>query len=270
MQNYDRIQAYLSDELSVAERQAFEQALANDTALRQEYDAHLATEKAMEVLGFDKMEEELAALRIEAEAADTKEANKEEKEPKNNPEISEKEGSGRAWWKWIFALVLIGLLGFLAWYWMHEKHSNRALAETYYELPVASSILRNTSKTAVKEGAYLALTEGNYDRAERLLTENNTNSLDVESLLLLGVIQYENGQEKVAFETFETIKKETVKTTEEQRVDALWYQTFVALKMGKEQQAIQNLNEIIENSITTAATKKQATELLADLNSIWR
>ena len=143
---FDQIKSYSEGSLSSVERKAFEEQLKVDEELHLEYDSYIASQKVMEVFGFDFLEKKLE--------------NRSKSKPKLfklNPKV------------WAIAAGIILLMGMGLFWFTNQNYGNGALVDKYYMMPNFSSTRSNGKAEALSTAAD-SFYKGNYGTSLQLIS----------------------------------------------------------------------------------------------------
>lgn len=241
---YQRIESYLADELSEAERRSFESEMTQDASLRQEVQLHRELGEAVlekEVMQFSDLLGEITQ--------------------KMRTGIREEKVGVRPlfspWRVWLVAATLVLILGGV-WLFLPKGNDTQALYNTYYQPYSFPGAERGS--TFSEFGA--ALTAGEYKKALSLLqTPALADSLgEAEVKFRMAICYLELEQAEKAIEALSTVAADAENISSE---PASWYLALAYLKAEQLEKAKQQLSHIIRT--TDSIYKEQAEALLEAL-----
>ncbi len=243
LKHFEKIEAYVEGKMSTSEQQDFELALKSDSELQSEYDAYLATQKAMQILAMDE---------IKFESAEQSSASKTLlfKLPKRT---------------WAIAASLVFLIGAGMFWYGNTFYNNAVIVQNYIQEPNFSSV-RGEGSSELYKIASDSYYRGNYARVRELLEPlppNVPGYLDFR--ILLGHNFIKSNHPKAAIDVFNSIATYGENTWKE---NAEWHRILGNIQAGNDLQAIHFLDEIIQNE--THSYHVLAVKLKKELKSIWR
>ncbi|HFA52073.1 MAG TPA: hypothetical protein ENJ95_23905 [Bacteroidetes bacterium] len=243
LKHFDQIHAYAEGQMDSGQRQAFEKELTADAELRAEYDAFLASQKAMEVLAFEQLGKMMGSRSPGAGARDVKVV-----------------PLWRRAWAQAAAVLLLAGAGLL-WY-ANSQYKNELLADAYYIEPNLSPARGNGNGNLADQAAY-AFESGNIEEAIRLAASADPGSSYFQDAQhILGHAYLKNGQFDLAVKAFEKV------TNPEWADDSDWHRALALLAAGRTDEAEKLLVDISNKN--EEGYGKRADKLLDKLKSGWR
>ncbi|RMG22732.1 MAG: hypothetical protein D6730_15885 [Bacteroidetes bacterium] len=241
-QTYHQIEAYLDGLLPPEEREAFEQKLRQQPALKEQLDKHRAARLLLEISAGRKLLEEVA--------------DKKTLRPFR---------AGQRWMLWsaAAAVVLLALL----WSFMSLKtqYTPQNLAMQHFELYPGSSIRAERAEAGLFEKGMLAYEAGDLDAAIRHFSAMQPAAARyAESRLYLGVALLQNGQ---AGEAASVLKTLIASNDSRFSPAAQWY-LCLAYLMDGQVEASKELASVLAAD-TRHAYSASARRLLKDMNSFF-
>lgn len=212
----DKIDDFLLNRLSLADRKAFEQELEKNQELANQVKTQREIMGALAVVGREKFKARLQ--RIKSETIKT-------------PAVQDtKRPSMPAWVWWAIGLLALALIMLMLWRWQSTGEDPNAIyADLFdvYQVPVVQrdtedqQLIRQLS-TYYKEGAYQAFIDGFTPRADKL-------SAYPELMLSLGISYLKVGQARAAEEVLIDLERGDYPAYHDH---ARWYRILAALKAG--------------------------------------
>ena len=236
---FEKIEAYHNGTSSAKAKASFETELSSNPALKKEYDAYLASQKVLQALGMDMLENH--PIPIDASS--------------NRKRIF-------SFWRVAAALLLLG--GGLLWY-ANQFYSNTVLAS--YQAP-KSQVLRGNieaSSSAINQ-AVKSFEKGDYQGVISVFgEEGNQDPFYNESQFLLGHTYYQLKDYEKSVAAFQNVVASTdTRFTE----NAFWNTANIYILQGDKKQALTMLESIANDS--NNAYQKNAKLVLQKVNSNWR
>ena len=241
---YEEIEDYASGNMPSSKRKAFEDKLASDPALSEEYTAYLNAQKALKVLQATYLKNKLAGP-IQLQEAKIVPFRKR-----------------RTWWA--AAAAFLALLSATVWY-ANTQYSEPAIATAYYQSPNLSGT-KSVDATRALEGASSAFNKKDYKKAIDLTsTVPKADKNYGHAQFILGHAHFKLNDMPLAKAAFNNVT--AIGKSEKDYHDAKWHLALIFLKEKKEQEAVKILDEIISEN---GGYAKAAKELKGQLDSFWR
>ncbi len=259
-QIFDKIEAYLSGEMTETEATAFDKEVATNKELAAAVDRHLLAHDAIEVM----IEDNLRAEMKEWSAAANK--NKEA----TIHQIGQKKESGRKIRRLVYRLAAAAsvalVVGFFGLQFSTTNYSNTALSQGAYNFDLSATRSTNTDQSSLTTGL-TAYENADYAAAIQFFRNiPTTNPQYNEAQYYLGHSLYQNKAYEEATNAFQKV----VSTNDIRYKEAAeWYQVVnyvAAKKQGNELTAL--LNQLVNDE--GHPYHKNAKALDAKLNSFWR
>lgn len=259
-QIFDKIEAYLSGEMTETEATTFDKEVATNKELAAAVDRHLLAHDAIEVMIEDN---------LRAEMKDWSAAENKNKEAKIHQLGQKKESGGkvrRLVYRLAAAASVALVVGFFGLQFSNTNYSNTALSAGAYNFDLSATRSTNTAQNPLATGlkAYEA---ANYTAAIQFFQNIPTaNPQYSEAQYYLGHSLYQNKDYDQAINTFEkVIRSNDVRYKEA----AEWYQVVNYVAAKKEGNDFTRLlNQLVTDE--GHPYHKNAVELDAKLNSFWR
>lgn len=239
----ERIDRYLGDELSQAERSAFDAQLESDADFKAQVQHYALAQQALKAEAREQLRTQVAAAYNNYEG--------EERQATN----TSSGGSLRTLWRVAAAVVLV--VGLSVGYWSLQSTSD--LYGTYYAPPGATEI-RDVADDLTK--ANTLYKNEDYKRAAELyraLASNETFEFRSTALFYLGVCELENGNTKSAIQQFISVPESSNSYS-----SAQWYLAMGYLKAENYDKASVVLKDIAASP--KHAHKTDADELLEKID----
>ena len=258
---FDQIEQYFAEEMSAAEKNAFEREMENNQDLKATIDAYHLADEAVELLISDSLRAELKQWSAEEQGAKVV--------PLQGTEKKEAKVVGLRSWvsRYAIAASVLLLVGFFTFQFMGNQYSNQNLMTAYYENPDFSELgVRGEVKQDL-EIAYNALKANDFDKAIELLKNVPTaNGYYAEAQFHLGETYMMQKDYSNAVQAFNQVI-----TTKDTRFveNAEWNKVLALL-------ATDQLNSDFQTTLNKIATENghafqtKAKELQGKLNSFWR
>lgn len=248
LNHYNRIQDYLSSKLSDNQRIEFEADLDNNTDLKLEYEATLAANQAIELLGYQNLKRKLQVQQKNESPLTISSAN-----TKKSP-----------WLKMAAAVAFLIIAAFVLFFYLQPLTPEQLAQESFTEPPLLS--LRTPTKgqkqTPLSIGEY-AYFEENFSKAIKQLSTIRDNDKNFEmAQLTLGATYFQTGAYELAIGIYEKIINLEDSNFEEQ---AKWNLAMTYLANQQTAKARQLLQQIEKDSSTTTTRKEKIAEILAAL-----
>lgn len=252
--NYDKIEAYLNQSLSTADKANFEQDLKTNPQLKQEVLNHVLANEALGLVIEDKVSgklEKLAQQRQEAEPLPTIKSS------------------------WIKTLSIAASILFLLFtgsmIWTNQKYSNEALAMNAYAestLPIVRSDVKVNPNYA---NGLLYFSKRDYTQAiDKLSKIQSSDPSFLEARYVLAHINWQTKNYKKAGELFETLLATSNLPSTIDRQELEWNKTLIMLQeKGANDPAFQQVFTKILDTPQHGYYQK-ASNLSKQLNSFWR
>lgn len=243
---FDRIESYVEGTNPPEQKRQFEKDLEDDPSLKEEYQAYLATQRAVENLALDQVRAKVAEV------------------AQRQPETAKIFKLNRR----IIAiaagfLVLIAALTFL---YGRQQYSDQNLFAQQYEAPNWSPIRGATAATAQYDQAILSLQKGNRKEAITGLSAiAKTDEVYANAQYTLGHLQLQEQQAADAVKTFETLRELNDKRYRE---NVEWFLTLAYLRAGNEIQANRQIGTILQDE--KHPYYQDALTLQSHLQRFWR
>lgn len=232
---YERLESYFEQRMPEAERRALEAELRRNPALREEYEAYQA-----------------ALLALDALAAEERPLSSEKKRRPLRAYLPR-------------AAAAVFLLGLFSLFWYADNYySDARLAGARYQLPLVDQLERSGTEAWRPEPAWLAFGRGEYRHAVELFTAPGKENGPLD-WYYLGHARYQLGNYEQAMAAFE---QAAAAGDAALRRKAEWSGALSALQAGREEQAIQMLQNI--KAQEGHPQGEEATALLEQLRSFWR
>ncbi len=237
LNHYDRIQKYLAKQLSPQQRQQFESDLGKDTDLKQEYAAVLATQKALETLGYQRVKR-IAKKPLQV--------------------------ASRRYFIWAAAASILLLISALAAHWFAQPApSVQALAQQYFENPISKTLKGEDNSSHLLKAATTAYEGKDYNTATNLLKQVRADDTYFsEAQFILGNAYFHTAQPEAAIKAYEQVLTTPNNSFSER---AGWNLIMVHLYQGKVKQTRESLLELQQDTTLPVGRKRQIMELLESL-----
>ncbi len=243
---FDRIESYVEGTNPPEEDRQFEKDLEKNQALKEEYQAYLATQKALEDLALAEVRNKVA--RIARQSPRTAKVL-----PLNRRTIAIAAGF----------LLLIAALGFL---YGRQQYSNQSLFAQQYETPNWSAIRGSNSATEKFDQAIASLQTGSLaDAAQQLKEIKREEEVFATAQYTLGHLQLQLGQAEDAQATFENLGDLNDKRYQE---NVEWFLALAYLQAGNETLTHRQLGAILQKQ--QHPYYPDAQRLQSRLESFWR
>ncbi|GAB5551018.1 MAG: hypothetical protein Sapg2KO_06090 [Saprospiraceae bacterium] len=228
---FEEIEAYVEGEMPEEARLAFEEKLAKEPELKQEYDAYLATQKVAKILGLQELREM----------------------PKSR---AKKRTSYRPW----LTAASFTLFAFLsAAFYSYFNYRPSLLVAEYQSMPEKLASLEVNSTLAE---AWQATEEGDYSTTLQLLSpDRGADGIDESANKLYVYALLESKQTSAALNYLAQIRT----TNSDPTLD--WYQVLAFLQAGNKTQALAEIESVLSQS--NHPFYDQAQELKQKLTGIW-
>ncbi len=244
---FEWIEGYLNDELSVADRNEFEQALSDSEELRGQVEVYPLAEKLLDIA-------------LAQEIHDIIDQVKEEPGTKVVP--MKKRSNVRRLMALAASLLLLATVGF-GWM-MSGRYSSEGIASTYFE-QYDAGVLLGDGDSDVYSQAIIAYQKEDYATAASLfssITPEDGNYITAN--FYLGVSKLSTGELTAAETAFNIVASAD---DPQLREPTDWYLAMTALSAGDDVEARSRLEAITANSGHYYATKAQ--EVLDDMGTVW-
>ncbi len=230
-QYIDRIEAYLKQQMTDEDRDAFEEALLENGALKKEYDAYNAAVKLLELTALEEAEDfELRPKPVKT-----------------------------LWWSvaaGFLILLIAGVTGYA-----NLNFNNTILVSESYQTPVFSSSVRGEGANDRYQDALKAFQDDEYNSVFRSLEGIE----EEEATYLLAHTYLNQGETDQAIALFKAITARQDNTRQE---GAEWFLALSYLQSGEDEQAEEWLKKIA--STKGHANRSKAASLLQKVQSSWR
>lgn len=196
--NFDQIEQFLFNELSIEEKKQFEEEIKNDPFLAKEIALHKLEHKVLYAFSDSDLLKEMANWKIQGE------------EPSVVP--IQKKLRRLPLYRWSVAASIAMVLGFMGWYAYRLNPSAQSIALTYFKEDVENVVDRgNGTKLEENEGSLLMaqtlIAEGKFTEALTQLSSIKKGDADyIFAQFLLGIIYFKQKEYSKAIYTFETTK----------------------------------------------------------------
>ena len=232
--NIEQIEAYLNNQLSEADKLAFEQRLKESEELSTEFERHQMAHKALDFIVAKSLKAQLESL----EAASAEESDKDE--TKVIPMRSR--GRRLLMLRTAAAALVIITIGLFYLYGPQEQMTGSKLVASYYEEPDFATRSNEDTQTVFDRGLS-ALENNDYAQAINLLDSVNVNdALYVQAQYFKGHALYLSDQYQTAETLFTTVGNSEDPRFEE---DAEWYALLSCLAQDK--RCSDKINSMIDN-----------------------
>lgn len=244
---FDRIESYVEGTNSAEEKREFENDLEENPDLQEEYQAYLATKKAID----EFVKEEILAKLDEIA------------QRKPVPEVKVLGLTRRTWAMAAGVLILIGALMFL---YGHQEYSDDRLFAKQYERPSWDSNRGDQPTNSTYDKAISSLQNNEVEEAADQLSKvgRDDEAYNV-ALYVMAHLQLQADAGEEAVETFNALKQQNDKRYQE-NVD--WFLALAYLKVGEESMVDQQINTILQNE--QHPYYQDALTLRSRLQSFWR
>ena len=241
LNHYDRIQKYLSQQLSTEQVRQFKSDLSRDADLEQEYAAVLAAQKATDLLAYQGIKNIIK----EEQAQQIKVI----KKPKQHI--------------WAAAASIL-LLIFALVYWLPSTSpSPQALAQEYFEKPISSTLKGKTRTSDLLQKAEMAYEKEDYLTVISSLKEiKEEDALFSEAQFILGNACFKSHQPEAAIQAYRKVLASPNSLSLEQ---AEWNLIMAYLYQGKIDETEKLLSKMEANTSIPPGRKTQIRELLKSL-----
>lgn len=247
MTNYERVDAYFNNLLTIEESIEFEKDLQQDKELISEYEAYTAAQNVLKILAYDHLKEKL--------------------QKSEGPELKSrifKMNFG----KFIGVAASISLLVGFTFLLMHiQKYSSEAIFNAHQEIPVASGIRSDDDNNARYTQALGAYQASNYQLTIDILQQGNLDIpiiLSREELYLLAYAYLQLDDYESTTSILSKIN-ESGKLADEYNTE--WIQLLINIKSGQHEISQKLAKEISTNPENPY--QDDAEEILKMLNSVW-
>ena len=236
LNHFDRIYDYAEGQMDAGQQAAFEAELSANAGLRAEYDAFLASQKAMEFLAFDELGNMAKDVKPVAKVIPIWQ---------------------RAWARAAAILLLLGIG--LFWY-ANKEYKNEALVASYFMEPNLSPT-RSEVDQRPSNLAATAFELSDLKEAIQLASSVPADSADYEDAqYVLGHAYFKNNQPGLAVSAFEKVTERSGDFE-----SALYNRALAFIKMGEIAAAKKILSEMAEND--NYSKQERASRLLKQLDS---
>lgn len=243
---FDRIESYVEGTNPPEEKRQFEEDLEENSDLKKEYQAYLATQEALGDLALTEVRARVARI------------------AQHPPQEAKKIQLNRS----VLAvaagfLMLIAALAFL---YGRQQYSDQNLFAQQYESPNWSPIRGADIATEKYDQAVAAIQGGNRAKAMELLEGiSSAEGVYANAQYTLGHLQLEGQQAGDAIQTFETLQDLKDKRYQE---NVEWFLALAHLQAGNETLTYRHLGVILQNQQHPYYT--DALNLQSRLQSFWR
>ena len=235
------IEAYLSDQMSTQQKQQFEKDLLTNERLKLEFDAHMATQEALNLMAFkeqlnqiDKEENSIRVLAL-----------------RHSITIAA-------------SVILLLIAGGCLWY-ANTQYTNLAIAQKHYISRGIGNIRSVSIYQQQVAKANLAFENQRYEEVIQLMSAiPEGDSAYVEAQYLLGVSHFENN----AFQRSIPHFRKVVKRDHRQNQRAEWYMLLCFLVLNDTSSFEKTKDAILKSD--SHYFKNELQKLLEDLQSNWR
>lgn len=256
--NFDKIERYVFDQMTRAERQQFEEEIEQNVTLQQQVNLHAIEKEAMRLLDREQLTANFAAWDEEDQDVEL------EVEKTTAKVVPLKRRNSYKFLAIAASFALLLSLGFV--WWSQMNYSSEALADNYF--PTTSTADRSSVEGDDSMMTILDYLEnGEYDNA---INEAETlkNSVYREQAILLQAEAFHlKGDHENAINKYDALLDQNDDFDSSNVEKAEWMKAVTLLRSNKEMKARTLLNRIAENE--EHSYQMEAVDLLKDLNSFW-
>lgn len=251
---FDKIEKYVSNEMSVTEKAAFEQEVAANTELRQALELYQLSNETVEIGVEDDLREQFRQWSAE------------EKKEQTNPREAKVVSFRTRFMAFAAAASVLLIVGFFGWNFARQNYSDEALAAGFYHSPEMSSFRNSDAQDADWEAGLKAFENGNYTEASAVFQREVTESPRyAEAQFLLGDCYLKLENPAAASTAFQTvINSNDVRFREK----AEWQLALSYLQAGNSDNEFQILLEKIASD-SNHSFQRDAMALQSRLSSFW-
>lgn len=242
---FERVEAYAEGQMKAEDAAQFEKELQENNALKQEYEAYLASQKAMEGLAYDLLRAKMAKLEKKKEA--------------KRFFIGRRMLSIAAG----FLLLIAATSGLL---YSNLSYSNQSLYADHFEFPNVSLIRGESDAESAYDNAVQAYQNKDFDTAV-----NELNAISAEESIynsaqyFLGAVYLESKRPEQAASVFQNLLQKNDKRYDK---NVEWNLVLTYLQSGNTQEVNNRIDAILAEPNHPFAN--QARQLKKNMNSFWR
>lgn len=236
--NFDKIEAYLFNQMTAAEKNAFEVNVEQDANLAKELKLQKAEHQVMQLLLRDKLKSKIGKWQSEVTTAAAKEETSAAKVVKLEPNRR-----SRIFRLSIAASVLL-VIGLFTNLWVDTNLSDAALADDFFNTTYTARSGTATASEVLAPGL-TAMETKNYTKAVELFSQIKDGNYRETALILKGESYFQLAEYKNAIEVFQEVIQNKVTPLNVEKAE--WKLLLAHLRMGNTSE-VENLKTTILNN----------------------
>lgn len=238
--NFDQIEAYLFNQMTDAEKNAFEAKVSTDTDLAKELKLQKAEHHTMQLMLREKLRGKMNKWQSEVKTAAPKEERQETKVVKMNTSRKNRI------FKFSIAASILLLIGVFTNLWVDNNLSDAALAESYFSSTYTARKGGNTPNiSGVLAPGLVAMDARNFTKAVELFSQVTDGNYRETALILKGESYFQLKEYQNAADVFKEVVQDN--TTPLNVEKAEWKLLLSNLRLGKTSKVESLKNEILNN-----------------------
>lgn len=236
--NFDKIEAYLFNQLEAEEKKAFEAEIATNPSLKKEVKLQQAEHRAMQLMMRKKLKAKMAEWPIKITApAEAKETGK-------IVALNTSRSRRSNLFRWSIAASILLVVGLFSNLWMDNNLSDAAIAEDLFN---STYVARNGSSTAseVLAPGLAAMEANNFTKAVELFSQIKAGNYRETALVLKGESYFKLEEYQNAADVFKEVIQNRVTPLNVEKAE--WKLLLTQLMIGDDAEIADLKNKILKN-----------------------